>query len=106
MIEQFYYAIALLISIAGLTVIDRRFKLAYWFSVPRTGETIVGSMLVFIVWDALGIGLGIFFHGGSRYTLPYRLAPEFPIEELLFLYLLSYVTLLLYRAGAKLWPRT
>lgn len=96
-----FYSLALLISIAGLAVIDRRFKLAFWRDRKATVYTIVISVAIFSLWDVLGIGLGIFFHDGSAYTLPLRLLPEFPVEELLFLTLLSYNALLLYRGLVK-----
>jgi lycopene cyclase domain-containing protein len=74
-----------------------RYKLAFFNRPRRTALTVGIAMVVFIIWDLLGIHLNIFFHGGSQYTLPIRIAPEFPIEELFFLFLLSYVTLIFYR---------
>ena len=103
--EQWFYLIALIISIAGLTLIDRRLKLAYWHNAKRTAATIGIGMAVFIVWDFIGIGAGIFFKGSGQYMLPFELLPEFPIEELFFLYLLCYVALLLYR-GFSIWRHT
>ncbi|RYX79303.1 lycopene cyclase domain-containing protein [bacterium] len=105
MIENWYYLFALVFSISGLTILDWRYKLAFWVDQKRATMTIAVTMLVFIIWDLLGIRLGIFFHGGSDYTLPVRLLPEFPIEELFFLFLLCYVTLLLYTGGHRLWAR-
>ena len=102
---EFAYLAALLISLAGLVTIDWRYRLAFWYDHVRTIATLVIGIGVFIVWDILGIALGIFFHGGSSYTLPIRILPEFPIEELFFLTLLCYCTLILYRGGSKLWPR-
>lgn len=101
----FTYILCLIISIAGLVVIDRRWKLALWVDARRTLKTIALSVGIFIVWDILGIILGIFFHGGSRLTLPIRLGPEFPLEELIFLVLLCYSTLIIYQALGKIWPR-
>lgn len=95
------YLLGLLISITGLAVLDHRFKLAFWYDAKRTWLTLGIGLVVFLVWDLLGIGLGIFFHGGSQFTLPYRLLPELPIEECFFLFLLCYVSLLLYRAGQR-----
>ena len=106
MIQSWYYLLALSVSIAGLFMLDYRYKLAFAKSAKRSGIAIFISMAIFIVWDALGIYMGIFFHGGSKYSLPFRIAPEFPIEELFFLFLLCYTALLLYLAGSKLWPRT
>ena len=103
---QWAYLASLIVSIAGLASLDYRYKLAYWLDRRRTLHTIAIGVSIFVIWDLLGIGLGIFFHGGSAFTLPFRLLPNFPIEEIFFLILLCYVSLLLYLAGGKLWPRT
>ena len=104
--QQFYYSFVLLLSISGLAILDRKFELAVWNNRNRTMKVIVLSIILFIAWDLFGIALGIFFHGGSTYTLPVRILPEFPVEELLFLIVLNYSALLLYLGGIKLWPRT
>jgi len=98
---QWFYLIGLVISIACLVVIDRRFKLAFFYDARRTATTLAITIWLFVVWDIFGIQLGIFFHGGSDYTLPVRIIPEFPIEELFFLFLLTYVALLVYRFAEK-----
>jgi len=102
--QQWYYLIALIISIAGLGLLDWRHKLAFWHDKKRTAMTIAIGIFVFVIWDIIGIDLGIFFQGGSQYALSFTLLPEFPVEELFFLFLLCYVTLLLYR-GLGLWRR-
>ncbi len=103
--QSFSYLIALLISIAGLAALDQRHKLALWYDTKRTIRVLALGTIFFVAWDLLGITLGIFFHGGSTYALPIRLLPEFPLEELVFLLLLNYTALLLYRGGNKIWPR-
>ncbi len=104
--QQWLYALALVVSLLGLVVLDRRFGLAFYYDAKRAATALLLSIIFFVVWDLAGIRAGIFHHGGSAYALPYRLMPEFPVEELLFLCLLTYVTLLLYRAGEVRWPRT
>lgn len=99
---EWTYLGLLLISIAGLAVIDWRHKLAFWFDAKRTAFTLLTAIAIFVLWDFIGIRLGIFFHGGSDYTLPARLAPEFPVEELFFLFLLTYSALILWR-GIDTW---
>ena len=94
---QWLYLLALIVAITCLVVVDRKYRLAFFYNARRTSLTLAVSIWLFIVWDIFGIKLGIFFHGGSDYTLPIRLIPEFPIEELFFLFLLTYVALLLYR---------
>ena len=98
---QWAYLIGLVISISGLIVLDRKFQLAFFHNFKRTAMTLAVAVWLFIVWDIFGISFGIFFHGNSAYSLPYRIVPEFPIEELFFLFLLTYVTLLIYRFVEK-----
>jgi lycopene cyclase domain-containing protein len=101
---QWFYLIGLLIGITGLILIDRRWKLAFWRDSKRTAMTLIVAVLVFVLWDFFGIYVGVFFHGGSAYSLPFLLAPEFPIEELVFLFLLTYSTLIVYH-GVQLWQQ-
>ncbi|MBL8160293.1 lycopene cyclase domain-containing protein [Candidatus Saccharibacteria bacterium] len=104
--EQFYYLGSLLFSLGGLALADWRFRLAFFADSHRTIKVIGIAMLIFIAWDALGIVAGIFFHGDSPYDLPFTILPEFPLEELFFLFLLNYVTLLLYLMAERRWRRT
>ena len=98
---QFAYIGALLFSIACLLVVDYRYKLAVSVQPRRTLKTLAIAIAVFIVWDLFGIALGIFSHGESIYSLPVQILPEFPVEELFFLLLLTYVTLLIYRTAEQ-----
>ncbi|WNM27381.1 lycopene cyclase domain-containing protein [Demequina capsici] len=91
------YLAALAISIGGLAVLDRRLRLALFVQPARTMVTVAGAVVVFLAWDALGVGRGIFFIGDAPYLTGVRLAPQIPVEELLFLVLLTYQTLLLWR---------
>lgn len=99
---EWLYLISLCVGIAGMAIIDWRYKLAFWRAPKRAAATISLSVLVFILWDFFGIFLGIFHHGNSPYSLPFTLAPEFPIEEVFFLILLSYCTLVIY-TGVSSW---
>jgi lycopene cyclase domain-containing protein len=98
---QWFYLLGLLIGITGMAIIDWRHKLAFWKDVRRTGVTLLLAVLIFILWDFFGIFLGIFFHGSSSYSLPFTIAPEFPLEELFFLFLLCYSTLVIYNGVSK-----
>lgn len=98
----FAYLAGLLIGIAGMATIDWRYKLAFWRNKKQTWAIVLTAMAVFLVWDFLGIWLGIFIGGTSQYQLPFSLAPHFPLEELFFLFLLSYCTLVIY-SGVHTW---
>lgn len=98
---EWFYLIILLFVIGCLLLVDRKFKLAFFYKAKQSALTLAIGMWLFIVWDIFGIRLGIFYHGGSQYTLPYRIIPEFPIEELFFLFVLTYSTLLIFRLAQK-----
>lgn len=95
--SQFAYLAGLVVSIAGLATLDARYRIAI-FDRPRPALLTIGlAVLVFLAWDAAGVALGIFFIGDSPYLSGIVLAPEVPLEELFFLVLLVYQTLLLWR---------
>ena len=98
---QWSYLIGLVVAIFFMLLIDYRYKLALWHNRRRTITTILIAVSIFVIWDILGIGLKIFFHGKSDYSLPFTILPEFPIEELFFLVLLCYTTLIIYRGAGK-----
>lgn len=100
------YLLSLIIAIGCMLLIDRRFKLAFWYDAKRTALTVGTAVVLFILWDILGVSLGIFFDGTSPFLLPFRLFPHFPIEEIFFLFLLSYLTLILYRGVHLRWQHT
>jgi len=90
-----WYLICLLVAVVGLILVDRRFRLYFWDSPGRAAIVTLIGIAFFTVWDAAGIGLGIFLRGDSPAYLGWDLAPEFPVEELLFLTFLCYLTMLL-----------
>lgn len=104
--QQYYYIFLLVFSISGMLIVDRKYKLFFWHSKSAALKSIIAVISLFIIWDIIGILLGIFFHGGSIYTLPIRLLPEFPIEEIFFLLLLNYTCLILYLLLGRKWQRT
>lgn len=103
---QYAYLGVLVLSMTGMVTLDRWFKLALFYDRRRTAQTIGISVAVFILWDILGISLGIFYSGRSAYMSGLYLGPEFPLEELFFLVFLCYFTLVVYRIGERVWPRT
>ena len=96
-----FYLLSLMAAIGCLVLIDRRYKLAFFYDVRCTAYTLGTSIVLFIVWDLLGIHLDIFYRGASDVLLPFNLLPNFPLEEIFFLFLLTYVTLIVYRLLKK-----
>jgi len=87
------YLGALLVALGGMTLLDLRFRLAFWRRPWATAIALVLGVAFFLAWDLTGIALGVFVRGDSPGMTGLLLAPELPVEELLFLALLCYVAL-------------
>lgn len=91
----------LLVGMAGMTTIDYRHKLALFLDAKRAALSIGVSVVFFLIWDIAGIGLGVFFEGQNNLLIGLDLAPNLPVEELLFLTLLCYTALVFYQAFGR-----
>jgi lycopene cyclase domain-containing protein len=93
---SFLYLIALLVSLSGMVVLDRRFRLFFWQSWRRAAVVMVVGIAFFLAWDVAGIDLGIFFRGNPGLLTGVLIGHELPLEEVFFLALLCYLTMNLY----------
>ena len=84
------YLAAIVFSLFGLTILDRKFKLAFFANARLASVTTVLLVAFFSIWDAFGIANGIFFKGENSLLIGVQLFHEYPLEELFFLTLLSY----------------
>jgi lycopene cyclase domain-containing protein len=101
MFEHGTYLITLLLVIGSLVLMDFRWKLVLFANFAAAWRTLLCSILFFVVWDACGISLHIFYSGHSRFMLNRYLAPNFPIEEIFFLLILSYLPLLIWEYAGR-----
>lgn len=100
----FAYLGALIIALAGMVLLDRRFTLFFWQHARRAAIVLTAGVVFFLIWDFVGVGLGVFFRGDTPYMTGLQIAPEVPVEEVLFLTLLCYLTMNLYGAVSKARP--
>jgi lycopene cyclase domain-containing protein len=107
MLPSWGYLAILLVSLAGLGLTDWRHRLAFRANPKAASITLAVAMVFFLIWDFAGIALGIFFVGDAAHLTGIMLAPELPLEEIFFLALLSYSTLILYALSERLvkWGR-
>ena len=91
------YLGALLVSLAGMVLLDLRFRLFFAVAPARAAIVLAAGIAFFLVWDLAGIGAGIFFRGNPGLLTGILIAPELPLEEVFFLALLCYLTMNLYR---------
>ena len=104
------YAGALCFSLLGMAILDFRHGL-FWGAAlrsksgrvwARTAGVHFGVWAVFLLWDILGIELDVFFRGDSPYMTGINLTPHLPMEELLFLFFLVWLTINVFVGAAKL----
>jgi lycopene cyclase domain-containing protein len=88
------YLIALLFSIGGLLALDLRYSLALRKNPVRTLATLLVAVALFLGWDLIGVGSGVFYEGASGLLLGIDLLPNLPLEEVFFLLLMNYSVLL------------
>jgi lycopene cyclase domain-containing protein len=87
------YLAALVVSIAGVAVLDARHRLFFWRSPWRAAVVMVVGLAFFLVWDVVGVHLGVFFIGTTGLLTGVLLAPDVPLEEVFFLVLLCWTTM-------------
>lgn len=94
------YLLCLLVSCAGVALLDRRWRLALWHPRPRLRTVTVGLVgaALLLAWDVAAIGAQFYGRGDSPALLGVWLAPHLPLEEVVFVVFFAYVTLVL--AGA------
>ncbi len=95
--QQYAYICVLVFSLSGLAVLDYRQKLAWFWDARKTALILVVSLAFFLIWDIANISVGIIATNPAWVTGVYVYAPNMPLEEFLFLSLLGYQTLLLWR---------
>ncbi|KAA9087349.1 lycopene cyclase domain-containing protein [Microbacterium radiodurans] len=94
------YLLALVVSIGGVALLDRRFRLAFWRDRRSTVIATAIGTAFFLVWDAVGIATGVFVKGESTLLLGVDLAPHLPLEEPVFLAFLCYLALVCFGAAS------
>lgn len=95
------YLLAILVSAAGIVIIDARWRLAAFAAPVRTLAAVAIGVMFFLAWDAVGILTRAFIKGDSSLFVGIDLAPELPLEEPFFLAFLCYLGLVIYAAALR-----
>jgi lycopene cyclase domain-containing protein len=99
---SFAYLGALLGSMAGVGLLDHRWRVALFHDARRTLVAVAASTALLLAWDVTAIVLGIFRLGASPGMTGIELAPHMPIEEPIFLVFLSYISVVLWRLALRI----
>jgi lycopene cyclase domain-containing protein len=90
------YLVALLVSLGGMVTLDLRYRLVLWRAPRRALLVLAVGIAFFLVWDIAAIASGHYRAGQSEAMTGIMLAPELPLEELVFITFLCYLTLVLH----------
>lgn len=90
------YLVLLVCVLVCFVAVDYKYKLVLFKDATRAIKIYGLSLLIFIIWDVLGIVLNIFFIGNTPFLTGIIIGPEFPIEEIFFLTVLIYNPLIVY----------
>lgn len=89
------YLAALLVCLGCMVLVDRRFRLVLWRDPRRAAVVLVVGVAFFLAWDLAAIGAGHYRAGSSQAMTGLMVAPELPVEEIVFVTFLCYITLVL-----------
>jgi lycopene cyclase domain-containing protein len=95
--QNFLYLLILIFSLLGLFYVDYKYSLAWFWDRRKTAIILLLNLAFFLIWDIVNIGAGIIATNQDWVSGLHIITSNLPIEELLFLTLLGYQTLLLWR---------
>lgn len=99
------YLGALLVSLAGVVLLDVRHRLFVGRDPARAVIVLAIGTVFLLLWDAAGIALGIFFRADGAWSTGILLAPELPLEEPVFLLFLCELIMVLVCGAQRLLER-
>jgi lycopene cyclase domain-containing protein len=102
---SFVYLGFLLFSLAGMVLLDVRERLFFAHDPRRAALVLLTGLVFFLAWDVAGISLGIFVHSQSAWATGWMVAPQIPVEEVVFLVFLCYLTMNLVRLTEQVLAR-
>lgn len=95
------YLGALVLAALGTGAIDARWRLALFHDAVRALAAVAGTAAVLLVIDLAGIATGNFRLGASPWMTGIEVLPHLPIEELVFIVFLAYVSLVAFTGAER-----
>ncbi|WP_154795058.1 lycopene cyclase domain-containing protein [Occultella kanbiaonis] len=92
---RWLYLICLLVSLACMVLMDHRWRLFLFADARRGALTLLVGVLFFLLADVAAILLGFYGRGQSAALSGLEVLPHLPIEEIVFVTFLCYLTMVL-----------
>lgn len=101
----FIYLAAILAAEFCMLLIDRRWRLFVFDDTKRALLILAAGTAFFLLWDLVGIALGVFARGASAIMTGWEIIPHLMVEEPFFLVFLCHFTMILFTGGARILSR-
>jgi lycopene cyclase domain-containing protein len=96
------YLVALIAVLGCMALMDRRWRLFFWADPRRAAVVFAAGYALFLGWDLAALELELYERGASAYMTGIEVAPDLPVEELLFVAFLPYLTMVLHGLALRL----
>lgn len=98
------YLGTLLLVLGCMAAMDRRWRLFFWADPRRATVVFVAGYALFLGWDLAALDLRLYERGRSEWMTGLEVAPDLPVEELLFVAFLPYLTMVLHGLAMRVPP--
>jgi len=95
------YLLSLVCVLGCMAVVDRRWRLFFWADPRRAAVVFTSGYVLFLAWDLVALELGLYERGRSGLMTGVEVAPDLPVEELLFLAFLPYLTMVMHGGACR-----
>lgn len=95
------YLLCLCVPLLGMGALDARYRLVLGRAVRPALAVLAIGAVYFLGWDLAAIAAGHYGLGRSPALSGLMLAPHLPVEELVFIVVLAYTTLVLHALVAR-----
>ncbi|WP_166848604.1 lycopene cyclase domain-containing protein [Isoptericola sp. BMS4] len=102
---RWLYLACLLVSVAGTAAVDRRWRLFAFATPRRAAVTVACGVVFFLLADLAAIALGFYGRGGGAALSGIEVLPHLPIEEVVFVTFLCYLTMVLWGVAERFGAR-
>jgi len=105
-VKELGYLASLSLVLACIALTDRRWRLFFWADPLRAVVVFGFGFALFLGWDLVALHHELYERGRSAYMTGVEVAPDLPVEELLFIAFLPYLTMVLHGAATRLLARS
>lgn len=98
---RWLYLACLLVSLSGMVLLDLRWRLLLFARPVRAVLTLTAGLVLFLLADLVAIAQGFYGRGQSPALSGIEIIPHLPVEEIVFIIFLCYLTMVLHGLATR-----